>query len=339
MTKNTQNVGRILSVQKIIVGGIEQTPEGAVADGKVTQYMLIRGSTGNDAIVDANGNLVCMLKGSENLPIAQDATGNMVAVMKGNYDGVLKTWKVDDEGRGEMFISDPTDVWGNVVSIGPGELAARLGSPIVWDKRGSLLWYEGFETELTEFENAGGTTNRTPAHKYSGECSLLVTTAATASVLAGVTTVFSHPPLTKSIGFETVFTKHDDHEYIYIDISVMDGTTGHYPSFRIDVQNGKLQYYAPGPTWTDFATGIALDDSYGTVLLWHHLKIVFDISTGKYVRCILDNTEYDMSSYSFDTAADTHLYTRIQAFTSPSINSALTSYFDHFALTSNEPEN
>lgn len=238
-----------------------------------------------------------------------------------------------------VYVKDPVDVWGKEHTIGNAELAARLGSPMIWDKRGNLLWYEGFETALTEFENAGGTTNRTSAYKYSGEFSLLITTAATASSLAGITTVFAHPPLLKRIGFETVFTKHDDHEYIYIDISVYDGTTAHYPSFRIDVQNEKLQYYASGTTWTDFATGVTLEDKYGTVLLWHHLKIVFDVSTGKYVRCILNNTEYDISSYSFHTAADARSpYTRIQAYTSPSINSALTSYFDHFMLTSNEPE-
>lgn len=100
---NSTIFGRILSISKILVDGVETTADGVSADGKNAQYFVVRGSTGNNAIVDSNGNLVCMLKGSENIPIAQDAAGNLTSVMKGDYAGALKTIKVDTNGQ--MYIA------------------------------------------------------------------------------------------------------------------------------------------------------------------------------------------------------------------------------------------
>jgi hypothetical protein len=57
MAKNTQSTGRMLSIQKIIVGGLDVTPDGVSADGKDAIYNVIRGSLGNDVLVDTDGRL------------------------------------------------------------------------------------------------------------------------------------------------------------------------------------------------------------------------------------------------------------------------------------------
>jgi len=57
MALNTRTTGRMLSVQKIIVGGLDVTPEGTDADGKDAIYNVIRGASGNDVLVDTSGRI------------------------------------------------------------------------------------------------------------------------------------------------------------------------------------------------------------------------------------------------------------------------------------------
>jgi hypothetical protein len=47
----------MLSIQKIVVGGLDVTPEGTDAGGKDAIYNVIRGALGNDVIVDTDGRL------------------------------------------------------------------------------------------------------------------------------------------------------------------------------------------------------------------------------------------------------------------------------------------
>lgn len=47
----------MLSVQKIIVGGVDVTPEGIDSDGMDVMRNVIRGASGNDAIVDTSSRL------------------------------------------------------------------------------------------------------------------------------------------------------------------------------------------------------------------------------------------------------------------------------------------
>lgn len=65
MALNTQIKGRILSVQKITVDGSEVTPDGIEADGKGAIYNVLRGASGNNALVDSSGNLHCIVKVDE----------------------------------------------------------------------------------------------------------------------------------------------------------------------------------------------------------------------------------------------------------------------------------
>ncbi len=61
-------------------------------------------------------------------------------VITGNHAGELVPMKFDAEGRGELYITDSVDVWGNIKVMGLAELAARLGSPMLFDRRGNILF-------------------------------------------------------------------------------------------------------------------------------------------------------------------------------------------------------
>ena len=177
MMQNNNTIGRILSIQKILVEGVEKTPEGAEADGKVAPYMLIRGSGGNDAIVDSNGNLVCMLKGSENVPIAQDADGNMNAIMKGD-DGVTKRIiAVDDSGvilsrmkgaYGSTLKDIAVDADGNMNAIMKGEYGGNLVTWKVDDEgRGEMFVHQIIDYTCVETKSGIATSSESDAISFT----------------------------------------------------------------------------------------------------------------------------------------------------------------------------
>ena len=336
MGVNTQSVGRILSVQKIVVGGIERTPEGAVTDGKVTQYMLIRGSTGNDAIVDTNGNLVCMLKGDQNLPIAQDATGNLVAVMKGNYAGALKTWKVDADGRGEMFISDPVDVWGHVTTIGLAELAVRNHAvPMPFDRRGNVIYWDNYESGTPKYDLYslfGGTLLRSTDYAHNGSFSLKCTPTGGAGSRAG--------PKYRITDFHedgTVLAKFSmtsaDAAGWYFCVSIMyyDGTNMHSAFVRY-AAGGGFQYYDSAGVWQALPTIGRYENPYN----WGSISIGIDLSTKKYLDARIFRTDHDLSAYSIHSSAsalDPHL--EIRSYFEDIAGTSIVGYVDDFVVMEN----
>ena len=141
------------------------------------------------------------------------------------------------------------------------------------------------------------------------------------------------------IGHEIAFTKHDDHKYIELDSEIYDGSYGYISKIRIDVQNNKLQYYGSDLSWHDIASGVVLEDDYIGIPVFYSMKYVIDLSTQKYVRCLLANTEHDMSDYSFYYgAAGAAPQMRIKILSYTNVNSAIESYVDRVIITRNEPE-
>ena len=72
--------------------------------------------------------------------------------------------------------------------------------------------------------------------------------------------------------------------------------------------------------------------------MWHNLKLVCDVATKKYVRLILDDTEYDISAINVYSTSDNSLpniYCYIGIENEGTGN--YTVYYDGFILTNNEP--
>jgi hypothetical protein len=88
--------------------------------------------------------------------VSVDENGNIVGVLKGDYLGSLKTLATDDEGRILAKIYDPQDIYGGNNTIGLAELAARMGSIVKNDRRGQVVWMDGFESALLKWTESGG---------------------------------------------------------------------------------------------------------------------------------------------------------------------------------------
>ena len=187
-----------------IIRGSKGTPVAQDANDKL--ITVIQGSQGNDVAQDAANRLVAMMYGSAGTPVAQDAadkliavmqgdngvaiaqdvanrleavlygdTGvvaqdaanNLIAVMKGDFGGVLKTWKVDSEGRGEMFLNDTEDIWGNINTVGLAEAAVRMGSIDSFDRRGSVFYIDTFEDSPLKWSSNFGTVGGGTGHSIT----------------------------------------------------------------------------------------------------------------------------------------------------------------------------
>lgn len=253
---------------------------------------------------DASNRLIAAMVGSTGNPISQDANDALECVMKGNYAGTLKTWKVDTDGRGEMFISDESDFWGNNIKIGLSELSVRLGSPSIFDRRGSILYYDTFNDYPLKWDTTFGLTGGGTGHSatlsnerpFQHEGCLKV-------IPPNVTNDYTK--LIRKIGgkakglmgFEaTIFFKDSMNVKVSINISAFTGSK--IISAGLRIHNNKLYYLKTttpqlDSSWTEFSPSLTL-----LTYVYYPLKFVIDIDNEKYVRCLFAGHEIDMSAYS-----------------------------------------
>lgn len=267
--------------------------------------------------------------------LAVDASGNILAVLKGEYAGVLKTVQTDVNGMLLAKIYDPDDIFGVSGTIGLGELAARLGSLMKYDRRGQIAWDDGFEAAVLKWEAYGG----------EGSATLVTTVAHNGAQSVALTApAGSYYRLRKSegffgtsrIGFQCSFQVPANFLDGNIDFTIrrFDGTQARIVEIRYNPIAGTLKYWAGGSVWTTFATVPAFIDTP----VWYTLKFVVDLSLPKYVRCMFQDTEYDLSAIWTYVAGNTSAKrTEFWITVFGATAQANTVYFDDAIITMQEP--
>lgn len=349
--------GRLAAMMKGLEGA---TVRDIAVDASGNMIAIMRGAAGNDVAVDvsgnltsvihgstgvinqdASGNLVAAMKGLEGANvrnIAVDASGNMISVMKGNYGGVLKTWKVDTDGRGEMFISDPTDVWGNIVPMGLAEHAARTHAPpMTFDRRGDVLRWVDFESATPNYiiDTVGsptyGRTCDTAANGNFSYKSSLNNNGDSVDILVPINDFHN-----TKVGVQSVFATASTDLAYYLLIAYYDGANVYsawlYYMFDSDIAYIRVAGGA--------SVSIGTIHYFGNIHNFSSMKLVIDINTQKYVRAIVFGTEFDISAYSLYSGADASAKHIMCGVYNKSIGSGVqTSYTDDIIITENEPEN
>lgn len=307
---------------------------------------VMQGDNGVAIAQDAANRLEAILYGDTGV-VAQDAANNLIAVMKGEYAGALKTWKVDVEGRGEMFLNDTTDIWGNINTVGLAEVAARLGSGVSFDRRGTVFVLDDFESAplkwSTNFGTGGGGTGHsiTLSNEYPSRG-----TGCMKVVPPNVANDYSRAyrliggVATHRIGMEANITfKGSLNLKSSIILRAFTGTRQINAGIRFEQDiSGGLSYLnntgAQGhldASYTSFDTSFSIDQNTS-----YPLKFVVDLDTEKYVRCMFGGTEIDMSSYT-PYAANSSYCQRVQAEVYVVATAAFPVYFNDFILTIEEP--
>jgi hypothetical protein len=198
------------------------------------------------------------------------------------------------------YATDPPDVWDKMNKVSNAELAARLGSPMIFDRRGTMYWYDNFNSSPLKWRATGTGTLTLSNEKplYDDGCMKIVTpTAAGAYQRADIYLGgLSHD----KIGVESSFRFEDDVTTLS-GITIQAYTGSRVITAGVSIQNsgsGGLKYLNGGdPTvaadWTTF------DDTFNIyTTMYYPLKFAIDLDAEKYVRCMFCGEEIDMSAYT-----------------------------------------
>ncbi len=184
-----------------------------------------------------------------------------------------------------------------------GELAVRLGSPVVYDRRGEVIWYDTFDDGITKWPGAvtgaGSTvTDDTTLPFFKGHC-LLLTAGGVAGGEAAAYRYFS--VLQDTVwGIYGAVNLYDTFNQLRLSLYKQDGVNSYIASLQINKVTGKLEYLDSTGVYVTLDTLPLVVSSFGQ---YHHLKVVADYGTLKYVRAMFNQHQYDLSGIAIRTVA------------------------------------
>lgn len=221
--------------------------------------------------------------------------------------------------------------------IDKGELAARLHSPVKYDRRGNVVFIDNFEGSTLQWETGGGGTNHVEAistgNARDGSQSCILT--AGAGVL-GQAYITKHIGIINpgKIGLEVSFTLDAATTLFDLAFWYYDGANVHRGYVRYDPSKTKWEYFNSGGTRTDLATGVKLRTANSP---WHTCKLVLDTDTDKYSRFLYNDVEISMEGIDIYMTTDTDdpmiMIEIIHLCTDAAVKSI---YVDNVILTQNE---
>jgi len=218
------------------------------------------------------------------------------------------------------------------------ELAARLGSIVTFDRRGDVIDFDDFEGSTAKWnivksgDGAGAVIS--PKRARSGSFCFMLTSGMTLDHNVGIYRFLAYPVLsrmglelsfgspTNAGGWELVLhLRHDSVNYVALVV------------FTRATKELQIVYGDGDITLIDTLTDYPLM-AYG----FHTVKVVADFVTKKYVRLIIDDNFYDLSSYllKVSAAAPLDFLSAVFIHTGDLIaNKDL--HLDDYILTQNEP--
>lgn len=256
---------------------------------------------------------------------------------------VTKTFTVEKRGESLPDYAAPKTV--GQVSVGPihtstdiGELAARLGSPITYDRRGNVVWYDNFEEPVTgwhisAFVDAYGRLDST--HFRSGCQSMKLHTEDAAGAMVSME-LRAQILGSKRLGLEFSFSRSGHNCDLRADYYVYDGTTAFAVRFKLAAEDEKI-YVWDGDT----GTWIEVADTKGLVAWGYNIytiKLVFDLDTSMYERLLFRNAEWNISNqpiYSYESDAPPEF--RVRIWNQNYSDDGGDIWIDDVILTQNEP--
>lgn len=193
-------------------------------------------------------------------------------------------------------LQDVRDVFGNIPEVSMGELAARLGSINYFERRGEVVFMDDFEDSTLKWEVTGTGTDhsevRSNATARSKNYSMKLTTGNAGGNIA-LMKHYHYMPKLKRLGFEYSFALGSDITLLYNLIYLYTKTAEYIVWMQYAPQSNRLQIVDVNNDIINVATSLDLKEGD---LLFHTWKIVVDLDTEKYVRILLNDTEYDVSA-------------------------------------------
>lgn len=219
-----------------------------------------------------------------------------------------------------------------------GDLAVRLGSPHLWDRRGDTVFSSDFRDGMCPFAGTPGGLGAgiclSTGHSRQGAYCLKLTAGRTDPFYAYVTLQLAIPP-TRVLGVEFSFSLHEDTDAWSGALALFDGARYHRAAVRYDHVNRLLQHYSLIAGYTTFATGV-----WGPEHVYpsNTIKLVANFDTGFYVRVLMNDGTWNLPAVPIDSMplpGAANLRVRIYHYATAGNNPI--GYLDNVIVTQNEP--
>lgn len=219
------------------------------------------------------------------------------------------------------------------------ELAVRLGSPVMWDRRGDVIQFDTFDggfgqVEPTAYGDNSDIFLSPDATRLGGLAACIKTDGG--KDRSGQLGYPIPMPAPSKLGAEFCFSSPEGCEYYGLMIHWYTGQIRYSATIIIEIDNGKLFYLDVDGGEEEFEKGLAF---YNRAKPSNTAKLVGDFVDFQYVRFILNETTYDLSDYPLQKTEED--YTMPQVIVTIFVKGKAEAYIYHFVdsviVTQNEP--
>lgn len=221
--------------------------------------------------------------------------------------------------------------------IDEAELAARLGSPIIWDRRGNVIWYDTINSTGNKWnlshDGTGSAAAVSSTVSMYGDYSMKLTGGSDGLKYGAMNKKFQLIQL-GNLGLESTFSLDTNIDYFVMQFEYRSDGIVKDGRIKVDKTNERLQYLNSAAAYVTFATDI---DFNVDITQFFTLKLVVDIKNNEYVRVIFGNNEYDLIGIPVRTYASVAMgYFAIYLLAYSAGASNGISYVDNVIVTQNE---
>jgi hypothetical protein len=185
------------------------------------------------------------------------------------------------------------------------ELAARLGSVDVFDRRGNVIRIYTFESGMGDVSPtayiSGSVNYLTVSPTYHG---LPVIDMYTTMNATAYTRIYGYGPteLASSFGIEFIFSQANNNNQIDFGLAYVIGGYNYSAAIRLSQTWAAAHYYNSSGTWTQIAGSYPVGQS---PLYFHHLKFAIDISGNQYLRMIFNSSHVSLAGIPMKKSSTT----------------------------------
>lgn len=237
--------------------------------------------------------------------------------------------------------------YSNVRAYGPlhrlddqAELAARLGSPVLYSRSGSVVWMTDFERGLqgSTFGTDGAPSagSLSTARANLGAFSIMLDPQGVADSYVEYGRVVHFVPVGK-LSLEASVSTDSDPYGLRLKMFYFTGTTQYYGGLHYDPATGDWKVRNAANAWPVVLEDFKIQQGAGA---WTPIKLVVDVENEVYVRAEIAKHFVDLSSHSMYQEASTNngqLDIRVIAYGSVASHAAV--WADGIIVSQNEPDN
>lgn len=224
------------------------------------------------------------------------------------------------------------------IPIDLAELAVRLGSIVTHDRRGDVVFMEGFDEGyqkwLVSYGGGGAAVQVSTDTARSGAYSVKLTTGKAAGGHGSLDKYHPRPVLSK-VGLEAHFAPTTADPAVHETIYHYTGAGYYVFEVRYDHSTEKLQYLTGPATWEDIAKDLAFFPNKSS---FNMMKLVVDLEANEFERVIFNDNGYTLPGVGgLWVGGASAPYLAIGVCAKGDASGNYTVYLDDVILTQNEP--